>query len=119
MALAQNDIRELQLAKAAVASGLRLLLQRWGATHQDIDAVHIAGAFGNYVRRESAVRIGLLEMPPCRITPAGNSALRGAKMVLLASEVPKSGPIEHIPLAFEKEFQDTFIGCLNFPEFAL
>jgi len=113
--LAQNDIRELQLAKAAIASGLRLLLRRWGATHDDIEAVHLAGAFGNYVRRESAVRIGLLEMAPCKIIAAGNTALRGAKMMLLSAGIPPLPPIEHVSLAFEPGFQDTFIDCLKFP----
>jgi uncharacterized 2Fe-2S/4Fe-4S cluster protein (DUF4445 family) len=117
VSLAQSDIRELQLAKAAVASGLRLLLTLWGATHEDIDTVYLAGAFGNYVRRESAVRIGLLETPPCRIAAAGNTALRGAKMVLLSSRIPPLVPIEHVPLASEPDFQETFIQCLNFPSF--
>jgi uncharacterized 2Fe-2S/4Fe-4S cluster protein (DUF4445 family) len=113
--LAQNDIRELQLAKAAIASGLRLLLRRWGATHEDIEAVHLAGAFGNYVRMESAVRIGLLEMAPCKIVAAGNTALRGAKMMLLSARIPSRAAIQHVPLASEPEFQDTFIDCLKFP----
>ncbi len=82
--LTQNDIRELQLAKAAIASGLRLLLRRWGTARDDIEVVHLAGAFGNYVRLDSAVRIGLLEVAPCKITAAGNTALRGAKMLLLS-----------------------------------
>jgi uncharacterized 2Fe-2S/4Fe-4S cluster protein (DUF4445 family) len=116
VALAQSDIRELQLAKAAVASGMRLLLKRWGATHDDIEVVHLAGAFGNYVRIESAVRTGLLEIAPCRIQAAGNTALRGAKMVLLSPDLEFPGPIEHIPLASEPEFQDTFVACLQFPE---
>jgi uncharacterized 2Fe-2S/4Fe-4S cluster protein (DUF4445 family) len=113
--LAQNDIRELQLAKAAIASGLRLLLQRWGATRDDIDTVHLAGAFGNYVRMESAVRVGLVEAAPCKIVAAGNTALRGAKMVLLSAGIPPLPAIEHISLAFEPGFQDTFIDCLKFP----
>jgi uncharacterized 2Fe-2S/4Fe-4S cluster protein (DUF4445 family) len=113
--LAQNDIRELQLAKAAIACGLRLLLRRWGATHDDIEAVHLAGAFGNYVRMESAVRVGLLETAPCKIIAAGNTALRGAKIMLLSAGIPPLPPIEHVPLAFEPGFQDTFIDCLKFP----
>lgn len=114
--LAQADIRELQLAKAAIASGMRLLLERWGAAHDDIEVVHISGAFGNYVRIESAVRTGLLEIAPCRIEAAGNTALRGAKMVLLSPDLDFPGPIEHIPLASEPGFQDTFVACLQFPE---
>ncbi len=114
--LGQTDIRELQLAKAAIASGMRLLLRRWGAEPNDIEAVHLAGAFGNYVRIESAVRIGLLEMAPCRIKTAGNTALRGAKMMLLSPALFPQLPVEHIPLAFEPAFQDAFIACLQFPD---
>ena len=116
VALDQTDIRELQLAKSAIASGMRLLLRRWGACGDDIEAVHLAGAFGNYVRIESAIRIGLLEIAPCKIQPAGNTALRGAKMLLLSPGLEIPVPAEHIPLASEPEFQDTFIRCLSFPE---
>jgi uncharacterized 2Fe-2S/4Fe-4S cluster protein (DUF4445 family) len=113
--LAQSDIRELQLAKAAIASGMRLLLRHWGATHDDVAAVHLAGAFGNYVRFESALRVGLLEIAPCKIAAAGNTALRGAKMMLLSPAFRPAAPIEHIPLACEPQFQDLFIQCLAFP----
>ncbi len=114
--LTQNDIRELQLAKAAIASGLRLLLRRWGAESDGIEVVYLAGAFGNYVRRESAARIGLLEVAPCKVTAAGNTALRGAKLLLLSADSPSLPPIEHVPLAFEPGFQEAFIDCLKFPE---
>ena len=90
--MTQADIRELQLAKAAIASGMRLLLQHWGAGHDDIEVVHLAGAFGNYVRFESAVRIGLLEMAPCKIAAAGNTALRGAKKLLLSPGAASRNP---------------------------
>ncbi len=114
--LAQSDIRELQLAKAAIAAGMRLLLRNFGADHDDLDVVHLSGAFGNYVRIESAVRTGLLETAPCRIEAAGNTALRGAKMMMLSPGLSPPGSIEHIPLAFDPSFQATFIECLPFPE---
>jgi len=114
----QPDIRELQLAKSAVASGMRLLLKSWGASRDDIDTVHLAGAFGNYIRYESALRIGLLEVAPCKIVPAGNAALRGAKMILLSPSALPSVPVEHVPLAFDPGFQQEFIESLNFPRFA-
>jgi uncharacterized 2Fe-2S/4Fe-4S cluster protein (DUF4445 family) len=112
--LAQTDIRELQLAKAAIASGLRLLLRRWGARHDEIAVVHLAGAFGNYVRIESAVRIGLIEVAPDRISAAGNTALRGAKMMLLSDSHALPRSIEHVALACEPGFQDAFIDSLHF-----
>ena len=75
VALTQEDIRELQLAKAAVASGLRLLLKRWGAELSDLKTVFLGGAFGNYLDVESAHRIGLLETVPSIVVPSGNTAL--------------------------------------------
>ncbi len=114
--LAQSDIRELQLAKAAIASGMRLLLRIFRSDPDDIETVHLSGAFGNYVRIESAVRTGLLETAPCRIEAAGNTALRGAKMMLLSPGLGPPGSIEHVPLAFDPSFQATFIECLPFPQ---
>jgi uncharacterized 2Fe-2S/4Fe-4S cluster protein (DUF4445 family) len=112
--LTQADVRELQLAKGAIASGMRLMLKLWGATHSDVQAVYLAGAFGNYVRPESAVRIGLLEFPSGLIQPAGNTALRGVKMALLDPSSPFPGLVEHVPLASQPEFPATFIDSLHF-----
>lgn len=113
--LYQSDIRELQLAKGAIAAGFRLLLKRLGADVSSLHAIHLAGAFGNYVQMESALRIGLLEAPYAVIHAAGNTALRGAKMLLLADEPPLP-PIEHVSLAADPAFQDEFANCMTFPE---
>jgi uncharacterized 2Fe-2S/4Fe-4S cluster protein (DUF4445 family) len=116
--LFQPDIRELQLAKAAIASGFRLLLKRLGATAGDVKTVHLAGAFGNYVQIESAIAIGLLEMPIERIHASGNTALRGAKILLLSASEPPLPRIEHTSLAADPGFQDEFASCIAFPETA-
>lgn len=116
IALTQRDLRELQLAKAAIASGLRILCARRGVRVQDLDRVHLAGAFGNYVRVSSAERIGLLEMDASRVEPAGNTALRGAKMALLDASVDPGLAVEHVELAADERFQETFVDCLGFPE---
>jgi uncharacterized 2Fe-2S/4Fe-4S cluster protein (DUF4445 family) len=113
--LYQSDIRELQLAKGAIAAGFRLLLNRHGAQVPSLHAIHLAGAFGNYVQIESALRIGLLEAPHALIRAAGNTALRGAKILLLADEPPLP-PIEHVSLAADPAFQDEFASCMSFPE---
>ncbi|MGO8757584.1 MAG: ASKHA domain-containing protein [Terracidiphilus sp.] len=113
--LYQSDIRELQLAKAAVASGFRLLLKRLAAGSDSLRAIHLAGAFGNYVQIDSAIRIGLIEAPPALIHAAGNTALRGAKLLLLSAEEPPLPPIEHVSLAADPAFQDEFAGCMTFP----
>lgn len=112
--LAQSDIRALQLAKGAIAAGLRILLNRWGAALEDLEIVYLSGAFGNYMRAESAVRIGLLDVPPERVVAAGNTALRGAKMALLASVDP-AAELEHVSLASDAGFEDIFVDCLAFP----
>lgn len=113
--LHQSDIRELQLAKGAVAAGFRLLLKRIAVPMSEISAVYLAGAFGNYVQVESALRIGLLETPRSLIHAAGNTALRGAKMLLLADEEPPLPPIEHLSLAADPAFQSEFGDCMTFP----
>ena len=114
--LYQSDIRELQLAKAAIAAGFRLLLRSLGANAGDLKRIHLAGAFGNYVQPVSAVGIGLLEFPRPRILPSGNTALRGAKMLLLSANEPPLPHIEHVALAVDPDFQDQFVRCINFPE---
>ena len=113
--LYQSDIRELQLAKGAIAAGFRLLLKRLGADVSALGAIHLAGAFGNYVQIESALRIGLLEAPHALIHAAGNTALHGAKMLLVGGEPPLP-PIEHVSLAADSAFQDEFASCMAFPD---
>ncbi len=115
VSLYQSDIRELQLAKAAIAAGFSLLLDRLGASARDLRSIHLAGAFGNYLRIESAARIGLIEAPIELIQSAGNTALRGAKMMLLARNEPALPQIEHVCLAAVEGFQDRFATCMSFP----
>jgi uncharacterized 2Fe-2S/4Fe-4S cluster protein (DUF4445 family) len=113
--LYQADIRELQLAKAAIASGFRLLLKRLGVNAGALKSIYLAGAFGNYVQAESAIGIGLLEAPIERIHASGNTALRGAKILLLSAGEPALPKIEHVSLATDPCFQDEFASCIAFP----
>jgi uncharacterized 2Fe-2S/4Fe-4S cluster protein (DUF4445 family) len=113
--LYQSDIRELQLAKGAIAAGFRILLRKLGADIGAVSKVFLAGAFGNYVQIESANRIGLIEVPRAVVHAAGNTALRGAKM-LLATDEPSLPIIEHISLAVDPSFQDEFVDSMRFPE---
>ena len=114
--LYQSDVRELQLAKGAIAAGFNLLLKHTGAGVRDLKTIYLAGAFGNYVQIESAIAIGLLAAPKHLIHAAGNTALRGAKMLLLQKDAPQLPPIEHISLAADPAFQDEFANCMAFPE---
>ena len=113
--LHQADIRELQLAKAAIASGFKLLLRRLGAEARELKSVYLAGAFGNYLQVESALRIGLIDVPRPLVHASGNTALRGAKMLLLATGEPMLPVIEHVSLAADPGFQDEFASCMSFP----
>jgi uncharacterized 2Fe-2S/4Fe-4S cluster protein (DUF4445 family) len=120
VAISQSDIRELQLAKGAIAAGLRILAARRGARVADLSRIHLAGAFGNYITIGSARRIGLLEAEASRIQPAGNTSLRGVKMFLLSPSrqdewiraiMARTG---HLPLASDPAFQETFVECMAF-----
>jgi uncharacterized 2Fe-2S/4Fe-4S cluster protein (DUF4445 family) len=113
--LYQSDIRELQLAKAAIASGFRLLIKHLGVAADDVQSLSLAGAFGNYVQIDSAIGVGMLETPKERIHAAGNTALRGAKILLLSNSEPVLPEIEHISLAADSGFQDEYVKCMTFP----
>jgi len=116
--LTQTDIRELQLAKGAIASGIRILLGIAGLTQGDIARVYLAGAFGNYVNTSSARRIGLVSFPPGKIVPAGNTALRGAKRALFdgpAAYDALAGSVRHIALDRAPDFQDVYVEEMGFP----
>ena len=116
--LTQTDIRQLQLAKGAISAGLRILSRHTGAPPQTI---HLAGAFGNYVDIESAKGIGLLTHEPFRYIPAGNTALRGAKIAMLQKDplaicdtvLPL---VSHRSLSADAEFQNIYVEEMSFPE---
>lgn len=120
--VSQCDVRELQLAKGAIAAGLKLLAVRAGTSMEQLRVVHLAGAFGNYINRASARRIGLLPVPAERVRPAGNTSLLGAKIALFrpASEDAAAyealrRQVEHVALNDEPNFMDTYIGEMGFP----
>ena len=82
----------------------------WGA------AGYLAGAFGNYINRSSARRIGLLDFPLDKIHPAGNTSLLGAKLALFGERFePAIARAEHISLASHPMFQDIFVDSMPFP----
>jgi uncharacterized 2Fe-2S/4Fe-4S cluster protein (DUF4445 family) len=119
--LTQQDIRELQLAKGAIAAGIEILLGMRGAAPADLQRLYLAGAFGNYINRQSALRIGLLNFPLEKVRPAGNTALLGAKIALFSlngedgSFASVRRRIEHVMLSADPAFQDTFVEQMSFP----
>lgn len=118
--LSQRDIREVQLAKAAIRAGIKLLQKKLDLADTDIQQVFLAGAFGNYIRKESALRIGLLPNVPIeRIHSVGNAASSGAQLALISSKFRRAAKqlarqIEYIEIAHEPDFQNTFADSMLF-----
>ncbi len=121
VSLCQNDIRELQLAKGAIAAAIRLLLDRCNSAVDSVTRLNLAGAFGNYIDLESARRIGLLEFQPGQIFPAGNTALHGAKIALFDDMGENSrmrrvlDKMVHVPLAADPRFEEIYVESMAFP----
>lgn len=120
--LTQKDVREVQLAKAAIRAGIELMCKRMGVKAADIRQVLLAGAFGNYLDPNSACAIGMI--PPVlreRIVPIGNAAGEGAKMAVLNVEEYEYSKrlaqgTEFLELASMPEFNDCYVDCLCFEE---
>lgn len=118
LTLDQRDVRELQLAKGALAVGLRLLSARLGLEPSRLARLSLAGAFGNYVRRDSARRIGVFDAPLDRVAAAGNTALLGAKLALFDDDLERReirARVAHVSLAAEPGFADAFAEAMVFP----
>jgi uncharacterized 2Fe-2S/4Fe-4S cluster protein (DUF4445 family) len=115
--LTQKDIQEFQLAKAAIAAGIEILLGRLGIGRDEISDVFIAGAFGNFINLGNVLRTGMLDFPQERIHQFGNTALMGARMFLF-SELSVAEEIlqvtSHINLESEKRFQELFVNHMRF-----
>jgi uncharacterized 2Fe-2S/4Fe-4S cluster protein (DUF4445 family) len=118
--LSQRDIRELQFAKTAIATGWRILLEEAGLETDDIKQVLLAGSFGSYLNARSAIRIGLVpDVGPRRIIAAGNVAGEGAKMALLsvrdrAAALALLEEVNYVELSDRPDFNDRFIARLGF-----
>lgn len=116
-----SDVRQVQLAKGAIATGMQLLLRRAGVGIADVDQILVAGGFGNYIRPENAIRIGLLPpVDPGKIRFVGNAALTGAEMALLSRKAREeassaAAQVEYVEIAAEPEFQDLFAENMFFP----
>ena len=120
--LTQRDVRELQLAAGAIRAGILLLLRQAGLALDDVDRVFIAGGFGQYIRRENALRVGLLprEIPGARVHYAGNTSLAGARRVLLsraddARMDALARAVRHVDLSTDPDFAMEFALAMHFP----
>lgn len=112
VSLSQQDIREFQLAKAAIATGIQVLLNQLHISYADIEHVYIAGGFGNFLNIENVIRTGLIECEAEKIVKFGNTALIGAKMFLFEDESFIGNLLSkttHINLESDPNFQDIYI----------
>jgi uncharacterized 2Fe-2S/4Fe-4S cluster protein (DUF4445 family) len=113
--ITQHDVRELQLAKAAIRAGIQILLETSGCAEDDIEQVIVAGAFGTYIDISSAAAIGMLPpLPLNRFSQVGNAAGMGAKMALIslrsrAQAEDIASMVSYIELASIASFQPTFV----------
>ncbi|MCC2690903.1 MAG: putative metal-binding protein, partial [Rhizobiaceae bacterium] len=115
----QNDVRAIQLAKAALYAGIKLLMEKQGTGH--VDAIRFAGAFGSYIDPKFAMVLGLI--PDCdleKVTAVGNAAGTGARMALLnrghRREIEATvARIEKIETALEPRFQEHFVHAMALP----
>ena len=110
----QKDVRELQLAKGAIRTGVDALLESQQITMQDVDQVLIAGAFGSYIDVESAIRVGMLPSIPLeRVDQVGNAAGMGAKLALISMTQRRlaqefAARVRYIELATQPNFSQLF-----------
>ena len=122
--LTQRDLRQLQLAKAAVRAGIEILLARAGMRYDDLGELLLAGAFGSYIRRRSAVRIGLLPPVPLdRIRAVGNAAGVGSELALISTDVRAyaerlARQAQYVELSAAAEFESVYTEAMLFPEAA-
>ncbi|MBS7612758.1 DUF4445 domain-containing protein, partial [Candidatus Bathyarchaeota archaeon] len=119
--ITQRDIREIQLAKSAIATGLTLLMRDAGVSLEELSTIYLAGSFGSYINPRSAVRIGLLpNIGLNKVKSVGNTAGTGAKMCLISYEERIKAEdlarrIKFVEFYIKPDFSKIFLKNLNFP----
>lgn len=116
----QNDIRQLQLAKASIRAGFEILLKNYGAEYQDIDKIYIAGGFGSNIDSKWAVDIGMLDeklLP--KIVIAYNTSLKGCRTYLLSENGDERlkairAISKEVVLSLDPDFNDVYLRAMNF-----
>jgi uncharacterized 2Fe-2S/4Fe-4S cluster protein (DUF4445 family) len=114
IAITQRDVREVQLAKGAIRTGIQVLLDTNSRSEEDLEEVFIAGAFGSYIDIASAMTIGMLPpLPLERFKQVGNAAGTGARMALISKRMREQAQdiadrVRYIELAATAEFSRTF-----------
>lgn len=117
----QADIRQVQLAKGAIRTGIDMLMSEADVTAEDLEDITLAGAFGYHLRPDSLATIGLIPQKLARkVRFAGNTSKTGCAMMLINASLrgyleKQVQGVEHLPLAEKISFQDLFIENLSFP----
>jgi len=119
LAITQNDVRAIQLAKAALYAGIKLLMDKLEIS--EVDSISFAGAFGTFIDPKYAMVLGLI--PDCdlkKVKAVGNAAGYGAKMALLNQDYRREievvvTKIEKIETALEPDFQKHFVNAMAMP----
>ncbi|TFG02275.1 MAG: DUF4445 domain-containing protein, partial [Promethearchaeota archaeon] len=129
ISLSQNDIRQIQMAKAAFFAGSKLILKEMKEINEQFDAkikqIFLAGAFGNYINKENAKFIGMIpDIPNDKIYQIGNAAGLGAQYCLLNGEMRKKAQsllshIKYVEISLKKEFQREYAEAMYFPHLKL
>ncbi len=120
MHFTQADIRAVQLAKAAIRTGIELLLRIAGLDESAIERVVIAGAFGSYIDVRSALAVGLLPaLPPECFSQVGNAAGLGVRQMLTSRKArvrarALAGRCRYVELSTRADFQKTFMHNIGF-----
>ena len=120
LSVTQKDVRELQLAKAAIATGVKMVLSEIGVKEEDLREILLAGAFGNFIDRANAQAIGLLPgIPLDKLRQVGNAAGQGAKLALVSRaarcEAEKiASEVRVLNLAQQAKFQEVFLQSMAF-----
>ena len=121
LTITQHDVQEIQLAKAAIFTGVSILMKKLKLRSSDLSRVYAAGAFGTYVDASSAIAIGMYpDVPVERIRFIGNAAGSGARMCLRSTKMRDladrlSREVEYVELAAEKDFQNEFAQAMFLP----
>ncbi len=119
----QEDIRNLQLAKAAIAAGIEVLLKEKGFSYENVTGVLLAGGFGSFLNKESAAAIGLIPKELLPVTESvGNAAGEGARLAAIAKdagahikEIQKM--MRYLELAMQPSFSEIYMDCIDFASY--
>lgn len=120
----QEDVRNLQLAKAAIAAGIEILLKEKALEYKDVTGVLLAGGFGSFLNKESAAKIGLIPKELLPVTEAvGNAAGEGAVFAAISNDARNHlleirSEMHYLELSMHPAFSDLYMECISFAPYS-